>query len=81
MYVDVGMGIEEVGHLGGLVRGEVVHDDLDLLPTGLMGHELAEEGHELLGGVPTAVLPSTSPVAELNAAYRDSVAGRRYLEP
>jgi hypothetical protein len=43
--------------LFGLVRGEVVEDDVNLAPAGLMSHHLAQEGHELGRGVPLGGFP------------------------
>ena len=51
VHVDVGMFAEEVAHALGLVTAHVVADDMDFLLRPLTGHNVSEEGHELLAGV------------------------------
>ena len=51
MQVNVGMFGQKILNPLGLVRREVVGDHMDLLASGLVRHEVSEEGHELLRGV------------------------------
>jgi len=57
VQMDVGVRGEELADAGGLVGGEVVEDDMDLTPPRFDGHDLAEEGDELLGRMPRRGLP------------------------
>src|ERR1035437_1025249 len=50
--MDVGMLRKELLDAPGLMRREVVGDDVDLPAPALAGDELHEKRHELLGGVP-----------------------------
>jgi hypothetical protein len=42
---------QELAHPLGLMRGEVVEDDVDLLMIGMLGHHRAEKSDELFAGV------------------------------
>ena len=69
MQMHIGMRGEEVVDRLGLVRREVVADDMDLFAPGLMSQDVTEEGDELGARVPrAAVLPKTSPVLVSKAA-------------
>src|SRR5678815_1151316 len=52
MQVNIGVCREELVDALGLVRGEVVGDDVDLLAAGLVDHDVGEKRHELSRGVP-----------------------------
>ena len=45
----------------------------NLFAVGLVGHDVGQEGDELGRGMAWRVLPNTSPVLVLNAAYRERV--------
>src|SRR5438132_2769128 len=47
----VGMQAQEVLDPAGLMRGEVVEDDVDLAAAGMRGNQAAEKSHELFAGV------------------------------
>ena len=57
----------------GLVRREVIGDHVNLFAFGLVGHDVGQECDELAEVWRGAVLPNTSPVLVLNAAYRERV--------
>lgn len=48
----LGMRAQELAHLGGLVRGKVVHCQVELLLQWLRQHQVLEKGDELGAGVP-----------------------------
>ena len=56
MQMQVGMLDEKRIDALGLVRREVVADDMDLFAPGLMSNDVGEEGHELGAGVPRRCL-------------------------
>ena len=51
MEMDFGVSGEELLNPLGLMRREVVRDDVNLLAARLVGDQVGEEGHELLAGV------------------------------
>jgi hypothetical protein len=59
-----------------LMRREIIGNDMDLLAARLIGHKVSEEGDEFGEVWRVAVLPKTSPVLVLNAAYNESVPWR-----
>jgi len=71
---------EEVFDRIAFVSGQVVHDDVDLLPAGLVDHDVGEEGDDSAEVCRAAVLPSTSPVLVLKGAYRDKGAMAEVLK-
>ena len=52
MQMHLRMGLQELGDPPGLVRREVVRNHMDLQAPGLIGHEVRQEGDELLRRVP-----------------------------
>jgi hypothetical protein len=62
----------------GLVRREVVGNDMVFLAAELIDHDVGKEGHKLDQGVTRAVLSSTSPVLVLKATYSESVPCLKY---
>ncbi|SPK77026.1 protein of unknown function (plasmid) [Cupriavidus taiwanensis] len=51
VHVNVGVFAEEVAHALCLVTAHVIADDMDFLLRSLTGHNVSEEGHELLTGM------------------------------
>jgi len=72
--MDFGMSREELLNSLGLVGREVVGNEMNLLTARLIGHHLGEEGHWLVWRA--AVLPTTSPLRVLSAAYSERVPWR-----
>src|SRR5208337_3961299 len=50
--VDARMLLQEVAHRLGFVGGEIVEDDVNLLPGQAQSHDLLQEGDELAAGMP-----------------------------
>jgi hypothetical protein len=73
---DSRMLLEELADRLSFVRGEIVEDDVNLLPRRAQGYDLLQKGDELAAGMAAAVLPWTRPVAVFSAAYKESVSWR-----
>lgn len=56
MQTHIRVGLQKLSDPRGFVRREMVGDDMNLLPRGLIGDEVRQEGDELLGGVPVGRL-------------------------
>jgi len=76
VQTNIAMSAQKFGDALGLVRRQIVDDDLNVFALRLVGHDVGRERHELGGVWRAAVLPSTSPVLVLKAAYNDSVPWR-----
>jgi hypothetical protein len=51
MQLHIRMSGHKVGHLRGLMRRQVVGDDMDLARCGLRAHDLLKERDELVAGM------------------------------
>ncbi len=69
------MSREELLDARGLMRREIVGDDVDLLAP-RRGDQLGEESHKLLAGVTRGRLAQHLTVSVLSAAYSDRVPWR-----
>lgn len=79
--MDIRMRDEESFHQLGFMGGQVVGNDVNLFVTRLMCDDVGEESDELVDVWLVAVLPKTSPVLVLKAAYSESVPCRKYSKP
>ena len=70
------MQVQEIAHGLGLMRGEVVEDDVNLLPGGHRDTTSLRKATNSRLVWRAAVLPWTRPVAVLSAAYEESVPWR-----
>ena len=68
MQLHVRMRLEERHHLRGLMRRQVVRDDVDLPVAPLRRDDLLQERDELVAGVSLGRFPNTSPVCVSKAA-------------
>src|SRR5215831_5985542 len=76
VQVDRGVATQELGDLRGLVRRQVVSDHMDFLGRRLIDDDVGQKATNSAEVWRAVVLPSTSPVLVLNAAYRDNVPWR-----
>ena len=67
------MLLEELANRLSFVRGEIVEDDVNLLPRRAQGYDLLQKGYKLTAGMASSGLPWTQPVVVLSAAYKESV--------
>lgn len=65
MQTDCGMVVQEGVHLLGLMRREIVEDDVQRLPPRLMGHQVGQERDELRRGVSFGGTPEHRAAASL----------------
>ena len=73
MHVNVRVIGQELLNRFGFMGGEVVGDHVDLFGFGLTGHKLSQKLDKLSTAMTVAVLPNTSPVRVLKAAYSERV--------
>jgi hypothetical protein len=71
--MDPRMRRQKCRHLLGLVRREVIDDDVDPAPTRLGSHDVGQEVDKGVAGVPDTVWPMISPVLVFSAAYNERV--------
>jgi hypothetical protein len=76
MQVKLPMSIEKGFDRLALVRREVAGDHLDLFASRLISHDVVRNATNSAEVWRAAVLPSTSPVLVLKAAYKESVPWR-----
>lgn len=74
--MNTGVSRQELAHTLGLVRREVVGDDVDFFAARLIGHEVGEKRDELGRGMALGGLAQHLPGLVSNAAYSDSVGSR-----
>ena len=76
VQVDRGVVTQELGDLRGLVRRQGVSDHMDFLGRRLIDDDVGQKATNSAEVWRAVVLPSTSPVLVLNAAYTDNVPWR-----
>ena len=69
MKLDSGMLVQEVPDRLSFVRGEIVENDVNLLPRWAQGYDLLQKGDELTAGMAGSRFAVDATVAVLSAAY------------
>ena len=81
MKLPLGISLEKFCDLVGLVCGQVIQNDVNLLVRLTAGDHLFEESDEFRTGVPLGSLALHLPRLTSSAAYKDNVPLRRYSKP